>query len=64
MPVARNIPGKGVLYNIKIMDGPNAGSSFTLREYSSSGQATGAKWTIDVINGRINKGRPVEIKFK
>lgn len=64
MPTAKVIPGKGTVYSVKITEGPNAGSTFTLRDFSSSAQQTGAKWTIDLMTPSINNGRRVEIKFK
>ncbi|PVZ84730.1 hypothetical protein C9426_22335 [Serratia sp. S1B] len=64
MPPAKVIPGKGTVYSVKITEGPNAGSTFTLRDFSTSAQQTGANWTIDLMTPSINGGRRVEVKFK
>ncbi|XXN66085.1 hemagglutinin repeat-containing protein (plasmid) [Enterobacter ludwigii] len=64
MPDGKNIAGKGTVYSIKITEGPNAGSTMTLRDFSNSSQQTGAKWTIDILTPSINNGRRVEVKFK
>ncbi|MGO4797048.1 VENN motif pre-toxin domain-containing protein, partial [Serratia quinivorans] len=64
MPSAKVVPGKGTVYSIKVTEGPSAGSTLTLRDFSTSAQQTGAKWTIDLMTPSINGGRRVEIKFK
>jgi hypothetical protein len=64
MPQVKVIPGQGDLYNVKVTSGPNAGSSVTLRQFSTSAGESGATWTIDVTTPSINGGRRVEIKFK
>ena len=60
MPAARTIPGKGQLYVVSTPEG----ATLRLRNFSSSGEATGAKWTIDIVHSSINGGRAVEMKFK
>lgn len=60
MPAARTIPGKGQLY---VVTTPG-GATLRLRDFSSSSEATGAKWTIDIVHSSINGGRAVEMKFK
>jgi len=64
MPSAAMVPGKGIVYSVKITSGPNAGSAISLRNFSTSAEQTGAVWTIDVKNPAINNGRFVELKFK
>ena len=64
MPSAKVIPGKGTVYSVKVTEGPSAGSILTLRDFSTSAQQTGAKWTIDLMTPSINGGRRVEVKFK
>ncbi|ADO50554.1 VENN motif pre-toxin domain-containing protein [[Enterobacter] lignolyticus] len=64
MPSAKVVPGKGNVYSVKITEGPSAGSTVTLRDFSTSAQQTGAKWTIDLMTPSINGGRRVEVKFK
>lgn len=64
MPSAKVVPGKGTVYLIKVTAGPSAGSTVTLRDFSTSAQQTGAKWTIDLMTPSINGGRRVEVKFK
>jgi hypothetical protein len=64
MPEAKVIQGKGEVYSVKVTEGPNAGSTLTLRNFSTSAQQTGAKWTIDLMTPSINNGRRVEVKFK
>ena len=64
MPSAKVVPGKGTVYSIKVTEGPSAGSTLTLRDFSTSAQQTGAKWTIDLTTPSINGGRRVEVKFK
>ncbi|WP_416340013.1 DUF6862 domain-containing protein [Pantoea piersonii] len=64
MPETKVIPGKGEIYSVKVTEGPNAGSTITLRNFSTSAQQTGAKWTIDLMTPSINNGRRVEVKFK
>ncbi|AIR62543.1 hypothetical protein LH23_18345 [Cedecea neteri] len=64
MPSVKVVPGKGNLYSVKITEGPSAGSTVTLRDFSTSAQQTGAKWTIDLMTPSINGGRRVEVKFK
>lgn len=64
MPPVKVVPGKGNVYSVKIIEGPSAGSTITLRDFSTSAQQTGAKWTIDLTTPSINGGRRVEVKFK
>lgn len=64
MPEAKIVSGKGEVYSVKVTEGPNAGSTITLRNFSTSAQQTGAKWTIDLMTPSINNGRRVEVKFK
>lgn len=64
MPSVKVVPGKGNLYSVKITEGPSAGSTVTLRDFSTSAQQTGAKWTIDLMTPSINGRRRVEVKFK
>lgn len=60
MPAARTIPGKGQVYVVSTPEG----ATLRLRDFSSSGEANGAKWTIDIVHGSINGGRAVEMEFK
>jgi hypothetical protein len=60
MPPVRNIPGKGQLYVISTP----GGTTLRLRDFSTSKNATGATWTIDIVDPSINGGRAVEMKFK
>ncbi|OTQ04228.1 hypothetical protein B5S43_05320 [Gilliamella apicola] len=48
MPTAKIIPRKGTVYSVKITESPNAGSSVTLRDFSTSASQTKDKWTIDI----------------
>ena len=64
IPEAKVVPGKGEVYSFKVTEGPNAGSTITLRNLSTSAKQTGAKWTIDLMTPSINNGRRVEVKFK
>jgi filamentous hemagglutinin len=60
MPVAKVVPGKGLLYTATT----SSGAKITLRDFSTSAQKTGASWTIDVQDKSINNGKRVEVKFK
>jgi filamentous hemagglutinin len=60
MPNVKTVPGKGDIYVITTP----SGSKFTLRDFSSTAEQSGAKWTIDVIDPSINGGNRVEIKFR
>jgi len=60
MPPVRNIPGEGQLYVISTP----GGTTLRLRDFSTSKNATGAAWTIDIVDPSINNGRSVEMKFK
>lgn len=51
---------KGVIYVIEISKGKN----LTLRNFSTSDDRTGAKWTIDVPAGMGHSTNQTEIKFK
>ncbi|NMP26600.1 hypothetical protein GW590_06950 [Rahnella sp. SAP-1] len=64
MPSAKVIAGKGTVYSVKITEGSSSGSTLTLRDFSTSVQQTGAKWTIDLMTPSINGGKRVEVKFK
>lgn len=60
MPPVRNIRGKGQLYVISTP----GGTTLRLRDFSTSKNANGSAWTIDIVNPSINNGRSVEMKFK
>lgn len=64
LPPVKIIPRKGSVYSVKITEGISAGSTITLRDFSTSAYQTGAKWTIDLTTPSINDGRKVEVKFK
>ena len=68
MPTAKIISGKGTVYSVKVTEDPNAGSSVTLRDFSTSASHSAsqnkARWTIDIQRPDINKGRSVEMKFQ
>jgi hypothetical protein len=51
--------------SLKITSGKYTGAIITMRDYSSSAEATGAKWTIDIKGNPAGIGaNKVEIKFR
>jgi len=60
MPTVRTVAEKGDVFSATT----ESGAKITLRNFSTSGQQSGASWTIDVIDASINSERRVGIKFK
>ncbi|WP_235893774.1 hypothetical protein, partial [Limnobaculum xujianqingii] len=58
MPVARDVPGRGIVYSVRTPQG-----TFNLRNFSNSVDETGKAWTIDIPRGVAKPNAPVEIKF-
>lgn len=76
MPLPKTIRGKtdinsnpAKVWTIKLTDGPLQGSTINLRNFSSSGKKTRAKYTIEIIKSTDGKKSPIksnriEIKFE
>ena len=61
-PNFRNIPNKGQLSSTTITSGPWKGTTIILRNFSTSREETGAKWTIEFQHSPLNKR--MELKFR
>nr|WP_118780089.1 hemagglutinin repeat-containing protein [Neisseria lactamica] len=61
-PDFRNIPNKGQLSSTTITSGPWKGTTIILRNFSTSREETGAKWTIEFQHSPLNKR--MELKFR
>ena len=64
-PDFRNIPNKGQLSSTTITSGPWKGTTIILRNFSTSREQTGAKWTIEFRNQPASvRGQRLELKFR
>ena len=64
-PDFRNIPNKGQLSSTTITSGPWKGTTIILRNFSTSQEQTGAKWTIEFRNQPASvRGQRLELKFR
>ncbi|MBW3957635.1 hemagglutinin, partial [Neisseria meningitidis] len=64
-PDFRNIPSKGQLSSTTITSGPWKGTTIILRNFSTSREQTGAKWTIEFRNQPDSvRGQRLELKFR
>lgn len=64
-PDFRNIPNKGQLSSTTITSGPWKGTTIILRNFSTSREETGAKWTIEFRNQPASvRGQRLELKFR
>ena len=61
----RNIPNKGQLSSTTITSGPWKGATIILRNFSTSREQTGGKWTIEFRNQPASvRGQRLELKFR